>query len=63
MLEKSITIESWVRLSLAGINTAGLNPAELKIVSAQIFNGYGRSSTADELKDFFPYWRRDLWTK
>ena len=63
VLDKSITIESWVRSSLAGISTTGINPAELRVVSAQVFHGYGRFAAADELNNFFPYWRRDLWTK
>jgi hypothetical protein len=58
VLNKSIVVESWIRVGLPGV--------ELRIAESAVYVGYGDEGTWKESKELgklFPFWRRDLWTK
>jgi gas vesicle structural protein len=65
VLDKGITIESWVRLSLFGCDLVATD-SKMSVVSSAVYVGYGKIGTWRqdlELEDLFPYWRRDLRSK
>lgn len=53
ILDKGIIVEAWVRISLQGCRVEIISP----IVAGDVH------IESDDLSGFFPYWRRDLWTK
>ena len=62
ILDKGIVVNQEVAISPAGVlppQTVG--KVRIEKISIQ---PYGRSAIdIDDLCDFFPYWRRDFWTK
>lgn len=63
VLNKSIVIEGWNRISSVGLD-GRIGVAALSVTAAEILEGYGESARTRELfPDLFAYWRKDLWTK
>jgi hypothetical protein len=65
VLDKSIVVESWIVVGLQGIDYRVADARECTASSA-VYLGYGNDGAwhdVQTLKDLFPYWRRDLWTK
>jgi gas vesicle structural protein len=65
VLDKGITMESWVTVSLSGIDLKSTN-SRIEVASSAVYVGYGKRGTWREdleLEDLFPFWRRDLWSK
>jgi hypothetical protein len=65
VLDKGITIESWVRLSLFGCDLIATG-SKVSVVSSAVFVGYGKIGTWRhdlDVEDLFPFWRRELWSK
>ena len=70
VLDKGIVIEAWISNGLFGLECVVSSPWRLKLVSADVEVSYGESSAEREqrlqlekMKELFPFWRRDLWTK
>jgi gas vesicle structural protein len=66
VLDKSIVVEAWVRLTLAGVAAIvdGTTIGSFVVSSAEVYEGYGEEGHKKELLGhLFPYWRKDLWTK
>jgi len=66
VLNKSIVVEAWVRLSLQGVSAIvdGTAIGRFEVSSAEVYEGYGsEGQKKDLLAHLFPYWRQDLWTK
>ncbi|HEV7674587.1 MAG TPA: gas vesicle protein GvpJ [Candidatus Angelobacter sp.] len=63
VLDKGITIESWVRLSLFGCDLIATD-SKISVASSAIYTDYGKVWNEDESpQDLFPFWRRELWSK
>ena len=65
VLDKGITIESWVRLSLFGCDLIATD-AKISVTSSAVYVGYGKIGTWRhdlDVEDLFPFWRRELWSK
>ena len=65
VLDKSIVVESWIRIGLEGIELR-VADARACVASSAVYVGYGDEGSWKEgkdLEDLFPFWRRDLWTK
>lgn len=65
VLDRGIVVDSWIRV---GPQAADLIMADSRhcIASSSVYVGYARGGgwkQINALKELFPYWRRDLWTK
>jgi gas vesicle protein GvpA/GvpJ/GvpM family len=65
VLDQGIVVESWVRIGPQGADLV-VADARQCTASSSVYVGYaGRGSWQQihGLKELFPYWHRDLWTK
>jgi hypothetical protein len=65
VLNKSIVVESWIRVGLQGVELR-IADARACVAESAVYVGYGDEGTWKESKELgklFPFWRRDLWTK
>ena len=71
VLDKGIVLESWARLSLQESDFGSADSrvpsgSRISVESSAVYVGYGaRGSWREdlELKDLFPFWRPELWSK
>ena len=66
VLEKGIVVESWIAVGLDGSLNFRVADARACRASSAVYLGYGKDGAwleVETVKDFFPYWRRALWTK
>ena len=65
VLDKSIVVESSIRMGLQEVDLR-VADAKASVTSSAVYAGYGDEGSWQEgkgVKELFPYWRRDLWTK
>jgi len=65
VLDKSIVVESWICIGLQGTDLRVVD-ARACVASSAVYVGYGEEGSWQEdrgLKELFPFWRRDLWSK
>jgi len=65
VLDRGIVVDTWVRIGHQG---ADLIVADVKhcVASSSVYVGYGGRGSwrqINQLKTWFPSWRRDLWSK